>query len=177
LNRGLEDIALKTGYLVSKSSVNTQEDVSELSYPTNAVFVTDVYYAGARLGKLTRGYLDDNVDDWQGAIGAPLGWFSDKGNVVTLYPVPDAVYAVILYYVSTDDALSDDSDVPHLPSAFHIALCYYACREMATADAQGEKAAYCGGKYKEILTSIYKTKQALDNARVSGLVKPSMWSS
>lgn len=177
LNRAIEDMAMKTKYFRSTNTEDTSPGVSDIAYPSNAVTIIDVYYNGEKLGKVTREYMDGTKTAWQSATGAPSDWFVDKEGYFTLYPIPDDTYEIVDYYISIDDALTNDDDVPNMPASFHAALCYFACREMAGADEQREKAAYCGGKYKEILSYMYKDRRAMDNMKVSGLVKPSLWSS
>lgn len=73
--------------------------------------------------------------------------YAIHGNLVYLAPVPDAVYTIRHFHISSPTILAADGDTPEAPAMFHEAIAEYATflllrREGAMAEAGGALAAY-----------------------------------
>jgi len=175
LNRALEDIALRTGYIQSQATTTLSSGVSEMLYPRDAIRILSIDYNDAPLEKTTMEWLDQNIENWRKESGPPSKWFEWRNFTYGIYPVPDTDYIVRVHYIATDDELVNDVDTPNLPAPFHIALCYFACREMAGEDEQLEKASYCGGKYKELVSELYRMNIKARKFKAPNVIKLEGW--
>lgn len=136
LNRGLEDIAVKTGYLTWKWLITTIIDQREYPYPDTAKSIYRMEYNGEPLPSCDTPTLDEALAAWQAATGAPTNWYHSWNRAIGLYPTPDAQYSVYAYGFDRGATLSDDSDTPLIPDQFHRAPALFAGYQILRADKE-----------------------------------------
>lgn len=134
LNRGLEDIAVKTGYLTWKWLVSTTADKREYPYPDTAKSLYRLEYDGKPLPPTDFPVLDKALEEWQAATGPPENYYHSWNRAFGIYPTPDNTYSVYLYGFDRGATLSDDDDVPLIPDHFHRAPALFAAYNIKRAD-------------------------------------------
>lgn len=170
LNRALEDIASKTEYVRSEATWTTTADEEEIPYPSDAFFIIRIEYNDEELPETSRERLDEEDADWEGAdAGAPKKWYPDRNMTYALQPKPDAAYALTVYYLSIDDALTGASDTPNLPTAWHKALSFYAAGWMKVTDGEIMAGNKYLKEYREIVFGEAKKIVLREKFRKSGV--------
>lgn len=138
LNRGLEDIAIKTGYGTSLYLLTTVVGVREYDYPANAKNIIRLEYNDEWLPSINIIGLDESSDNsgipWLTATGAPKNWYPSFARKYGIYPTPEGAYAINVYHFSKGAVLVDDADEPLIPVYFHIAPALYAAYQIKRAD-------------------------------------------
>ncbi len=134
LNRGLEDIAVKTGYLTYKWPVTTVATVRETSYPSTAKSIYRVEYDGVPLPVTDFPVLDEALEAWQAATGPPENWYHSWNRYYGIYPTPDDTYPISIYGFHRGNTLVNDGDEPLIPDQFHRAPALFAAFNIKRAD-------------------------------------------
>jgi len=143
LNRALEDIANKTGFLTTRyplATIPTQREYAMATYFAGAKLLFRATYNNDWLPPTSIIDLDEIADDsgspWLTATGSPANWyFSNQGNP-SIYPIPDDAYTVNFYGMSKDTTLVNDGDTPGLPGQFHLAPCLFAAAQIKREDKE-----------------------------------------
>ncbi len=161
LNRGLEDIAVKTGYLTWKWSVPTEEDKREYPYPSTAKSIYRVEYNGEPLPVTDYIVLDDTLATWQSETGEPQNWYHSWNRAFGVYPTPDDVYTLYLYGFDRGATLVDDDNTPLIPDQFHMAPAYFAARQIAREDKELSVAASLNKDYMLMVADMIKERSVI----------------
>jgi hypothetical protein len=112
------------------------------------------------------------VDEWPAARGRPSA-YSAYGTVLTLYPVPDAVYTLQLRYLREPTSLSLDADTAGIPDSYVDALVAWARYKLFRAEDDIQAAQFWRGEFE---SSVAELRADLQRRNVSGVKQvPSMW--
>lgn len=140
LNGGLEDIAIKTGYLTWKWKYTLVKDKREYPYPAEAKSLYRMEYNDEPLSPCDIPEMDEVTKEtgikWLTATGPPQNWYHAWNRAIGFYPTPNAQYFVYAYAFSKAAILSDDADVPLIPDQFHLAPALFAAYQILRADKE-----------------------------------------
>ena len=124
LNDAERQYCTDTDYSVKKSTaLTTDSGTREYDAPADCLSVQEVYYGGARLGRLD---IEDTIHSDGDHSGPPTGFYVENQKI-RLEPIPTAAVTLTVLYYSMGGAMSAVGDVPIIPAEHHMALVFYAC--------------------------------------------------
>lgn len=106
--------------------------------------------------------LQEYPDPSSVTSSAPRYWYR-YGNEIKVFPSPDLAYTVTLYYIKKPTELSNDADVPEVPSNFEELLVLGATYRVHEVKDNYDKAAITERRYIEALDQMvnrYSKRQA-----------------
>lgn len=119
---------MEWAFQVSQAVAVKDQALYEL--PSDFIAITEVYFDGKPLSIVERGDLSTIATTWQShPSGLPKYAYKADNDVVGLYPQPDADNdgkTIQIQYICIPAALSGESDVPDLHTAFQMCLPFYA---------------------------------------------------
>lgn len=187
LNRGLEDIAVKTGYLTSKWTTSTSNTVREYDYLTNMLRLYRIEYSGQQLPPCDILGMDEITEEtnikWLTASGPPQNWYHSYDRMFAIYPTPNGEYSLDLYGFSKDTVLSDDAHVPLIPDHFHVAPALFAAYQILREDKELITAASLRNEYCKpatrtgIIYDMIKEKRKMKHIAKGRTIKLARWTS
>jgi len=187
LNRGLEDISVKTGYLTWKWKYTLVATKREYSYPTEAKSLYRMEYNDLPLPPSDIPGMDEVAEEtgikWLTASGPPQNWYHAWNRAVGFYPTPDAQYFVYAYGFSKAAVLTDDDSVPLIPDHFHAAPALFAAYQILREDKELITAASLRNEYYKpatrtgIIYDMIKEKRKMNNLAKGRTIKLARWSS
>ncbi len=143
LNRAMEDIANKTGYLMSRfplATVAGKRDYDMNTYFDEAKLLFRAVYNNEWLPPTSVMDLDESSDEsgtpWLTDTGAPTNWYFNSQGDPCIYPIPDDIYEVGFYGMRLDSVLVNDVQTPGLPPQFHLAPCLFAAAQIKREDKE-----------------------------------------
>ena len=161
LNRGLEDIAIKTGYLTWKWKITTTANKREYPYPATAKSIYRMEYDGKPLSSTDFPVLDEALEEWQAATGAPENWYHSWNRAFGVYPTPNDVYNIYAYGFDRGATLADDADIPLIPDLFHIAPAYFAARQIVREDKELSVSASLNKDYMLMIADMITERESI----------------
>jgi len=178
LNRGLEDIAAKTGYLLSSTTQNTTPSQRVYNNPSGCLWIDRIEYNDEVLPKNTKERLDIHAQNsnWLAQSGAPKVWYVENESQFGIYKIPDSSYSLTIYYFSLDTTLSVGTDTPNLPSQHHLAICYFAAWKIKQAEGELDAMNSFKADYYDCLRVMQEEKRKRESGR-RNLIKLADWSS
>lgn len=163
INDGERDIAAKTGCLESIDSVTTTASSRLVQF--NGHKLTDVEYyisASSRVGlrecTLKQiGHLNYN--------GATPQYWARWGQYVVLDPLPGATTYTLYLYISDYPSIemSEDTDEPQIPAAFHESIVHYALYRYLLRD---RKFSMVAPAYANYISGIQLLKDRIVKKRI-----------
>lgn len=140
INDGLALIARRVDYYVDDAAYpfQTTSGTGTYAMPANLARARSLSDTDRRIEMEYVSIRD--IDKSSVTNGAPMFYTLNSSNLV-LYPVPDNVYNLQLRYWSMPAVLSDDNDVPQLPSDWTHLLWVYAvwqCYEAEDDPSMGQ---------------------------------------
>lgn len=140
LNRGLDDIAAKTGYMTWKWKYTLINTKREYPYPAEAKSLYRMEYNDEELPPCDVPALDEVTSEtgtkWLTETGPPRNWYHSWNRGIGFFPTPDNTYIVYAYGFHEAAVLSDDDSVPLIPDHFHLAPALYAAYQILRADKE-----------------------------------------
>lgn len=129
--------------------------------PTNFVQAIDLVLTTSGLEKRLP-FIDVREIDWQypdptdtSAHPSNIPEYAYKyGTTIRVYPAPASAYTVTLRYIKKPTELSDDDDVPEIPSEFEELLVVGAAYRAHQVKDNYDKAAILQNKYDELLQKL-----------------------
>lgn len=183
LNRGLEDIAIKTGYLTWKWLLSTVATHREYPYPDTAKSIYRLEYNGKSLPPCDFPILDEALEGWQAATGPPENWYPSWNRAFGIYPTPNAIYTVYIYGFDRGATLVDDANVPLIPDHFHLAPALFAAYQIMREDKDLTTMGSLRNEYYNpatrsgIIYNMIKEKRKMKHVASGTTVKLAKWSS
>lgn len=95
----------------------------------------------------------DPDDTTRHAAAVPNDWYY-YAETIRVFPVPDSAYTATLRYYKKPTLLSDDADVPELPSEFEELLVVGAACRVLQVKGNYDQAGVLENKYAEILQKL-----------------------
>lgn len=168
LNAAIEDVAAHTKYCRSEDVFTTTATEEEIPYPTDAIAIVRIEYDGEELAKTSRDKLDSEDADWEDADGGPPEeWYPDRNLTFGLKPAPDVAYDITIFSVSKGNTLTNPTDTPNIPSAFHRMLSLFACGNMKREDGEVDASRSLFAEYNRLREKLAKLKKTEEH-RSSG---------
>jgi len=122
----------------------------EIYDPTNTSYII-------KLDELRWPRIEANGDWMFPSTGAQPKRYITRGSQFDLYPIPDDVYDIRIYYDARPIAMDDDADIPTAPLDFHDMIVYWACllaKKQNEEDDEGYAALFNARKVELIQTLI-----------------------
>jgi len=187
LNRGLEDIAVKTSYLTWKWKYTLMKDKREYPYPAQAKSLYRMEYNDLPLSPCDIPGMDEVTEEtgikWLTATGPPQNWYHAWNRALGFYPTPDAQYFVYAYGFSKAAVLTNGDSVPLIPDQFHLAPALFAAYQILREDKELITAASLRNEYYKpatrtgIIYDMIKEKRKMKNIAKGRTIKLARWSS
>ena len=187
INRGLEDISIKTGYLTWKWLITTIATKREYPYPTEALRLFRLEYNNQQLPPCDIPGMDEVTEEtgtkWLVETGPPTNWYHSWDRAFGIYPTPDKHYSVYGYGFHKAAVLSDDAHVPLIPDQFHIAPALFAAYQILREDKELLTMGSVRNEYYRpatrtgIIYDMIKEKRKMNNLAKGRTIKLATWSS
>jgi hypothetical protein len=124
---------VRQDYFTISATFNTAVSTKSYALPSDCKFIRRMeLYDTADANNLTK--IDEirfpRIEangDWLFTQNGQPRRYSIRGTQFDLYPIPDSVYPIRLYYDKTQLPLATDSDVPTAPTDYHDMIVYWAC--------------------------------------------------
>lgn len=164
---GAEDIALRTKCLKTYAEFSTSESTLEYDFSEDSLanFIslaevwffrdTDIY---DRLIRVSRDKLSILQSEYRGRSGYPT-CYCYEDRVLELECTTDADLTVRVYYYKLPATMTEDADIPGIPTKFHQSIIYYVCWKFAESGGTEDenKIIYFRNQYLESLTTLKET--------------------
>ena len=187
LNRGLEDIANKTGYLTWKWLIVTTATKREYPYPSDALRLFRLEYNNEPLPPCDIPGMDEATEEtgiiWLTATGPPQNWYHSWNRALGIWPTPDNAYSIYAYGFSKGAVLTDDDSVPYLPDQFHLAPALFAAYQILREDKDLITMGSVRNEYYKpatrsgIIYDMIKEKRKMKNIARGRTIKLARWKS
>lgn len=92
------------------------------------------------------------------AAGAPSHITIDPNDNIVLGPTPNDTYVVVGEYHRSSQVLSDNADVPEMPSDFHMAIVYQAMEDHGLFESATEIIVRGQRKYRRMIRNLEQTQ-------------------
>jgi len=167
LEEAQEQFVLDTRALVDSTTATPITDQQEYALPSDVLDINRLAHRGLELQRISKFDLDFySSQDWTADKGTPKYYYVDldpNNKKYGLYPIPQGEDAIasslVIEYIKIPPVLSSDSSVPldshTLMIPYHMALAYYAARQLLLADPTQEnivKAVAYGREYETFVT-------------------------
>lgn len=187
LNRGLEDIAIKTGYLTWKWLITTSADKREYPYPDDALRLFRLEYNNGLLSPCDIPGMDEVTEEtgtkWLTVTGPPENWYHSWDRAFGIFPTPDKHYSIYGYGFHKCAILVDDANMPLIPDHFHMAPALFAAYQILREDKDLTTMASLRNEYCKpatrtgIIYDMIKEKRKMKHIASGTTVKLARWSS
>ncbi len=141
VNDGYEDFLQRTACWIERSTVTTTAGTADYDMDQDIMQIVELYLtaSGASESTLMQRVSPVEILDYRRASSdaeSPSRRYATQGhNMLMLWPTPDAVDTLTIYYVPRPSTMSASTDTPSLvPPQYHRALEFYALAEMADYD-------------------------------------------
>lgn len=155
INDGLLEIARRTQQPQASASTSTvvgQSVYSLTTFAADILRLRSVKYAGSVLEGMSMEDADTQFPDHERAgqgSGTPR-WFWVWAEQITLWPAPDAVGTLKLFYVKRPAAVALDADVPGIPTHMHGDLVDYVVAQVYETVGDAPAAERRMGRFEQI---------------------------
>lgn len=136
LNDAMKDISINNNLLQVKATSPAVAGTSEYSMPTDILTLQSVKFNGSLLTGLSIQEADTYVqghDSTPEATGVPTHYWV-WASTINVYPTPQAVGTLMLYYTRVPNVLTLDTDVPEIPAPYHPRLVEYCIAQAYELD-------------------------------------------
>jgi hypothetical protein len=139
INDGMREVAQKNELLQVTATIPTAAGVAEYPFPDNALKLLTVTQKGRPLRGLGfKEYLNFTQDANNVYQGVPDTFTVWAGNI-WLNPMPQFPGELKIFYVRHPVEVEEESDVPELPSTYHMRLVEYCLAQAAEFDENDEQ--------------------------------------
>jgi len=157
-NDAQKEIALQNKLMQTISSSSTVIDTYEYTLPTDLLALRAVRYNKVKLTMTTMDELDTIVKDRSSESGTP-GYYYTFADTLTLWPVPDAVGTLEVYYTQVPTELTSDASSLTLPAQYDNRVVEYCVAQAAELDDNLE---HYQLKMSQFQNGIDTAKQTID---------------
>lgn len=162
INSGLQQINREQRILKDIATTPTVIGTTTYTFPTPRVLQIEMLqYNGRPLDSMTFNEFQEYIavhDPNNIQTGTPLYWY-EWGPNVNLYPKPDAVGTLTLYYVKYPDEIDSGSDTLTLPDNYYDALLQYCLQQAYEQDDDWTGSAQKQAQFKESLAVLTEDSQ------------------
>ena len=162
INSGQQEINRQSRILKDVATTPTVIGTASYSFPTPRVVDIEILqYNGRPLGHMSFNEFQEYVainDPSQTYTGTPLYWYEYGANI-SLYPVPDAVGTLTLYYVKYPDDVDSAGDTLTIPDNYFDVLLQYCLQQAYEQDDDWTGSAQKQQQIKDSLASLSEDGQ------------------
>lgn len=130
VNEGVVDVVIQTACAISSTSISLTSGTSDYSLSASIMRIYDAYVSSNSVSYYLQHVTPDDVLAMRRASLAnvsPAVYYAVAGNLLMVYPTPDATQSMIVYYVPRPATLSGSADTPsEIPAEYHPGVEYYA---------------------------------------------------
>lgn len=94
----------------------------------------------------------------------PVHWSISPADEFCLGPVPDAAYMVRGEYIKGPQTLAANSDIPELPTRFHLIIVWHALIMMARFDEGVFQAGYAAQQFQQMMRALSRDQRPAPRA-------------
>jgi hypothetical protein len=153
INEGVADVLLRTGCKVAKATMTLTAGTDDYELSTSILQVKTIY-ASTTSDDLPFEQVSEvdivRLRRAAGGSGSASRYYAlAGGNLLMIYPTPDAADVLTVYYVPRPATLTAGGDTPsEIPAEYHKAVRFYALGE--AADYDDDKSAQEGDRYRAL---------------------------
>jgi hypothetical protein len=133
INDGMREAAIQNNLLQVKGTINTIAGTAAYAFPTDVLKLHSLLYDGNSLDLQTLQDVNDSYTTATATQGVPqVAWI--WAGQINLYPVPNAVKVMTVYYIRNPVEVSTTSAAPELHESYHKRLVDYCLAQVAEMD-------------------------------------------
>ncbi len=157
INSGLQQINRDNRIIKGVATTPTVIGQTAYTFPgVNVLHIEKLVYNGRPINwrnfnEVSDWILEEDPNSTQ--TGEPILWY-EWGNELNLYPKPDAVRNLSLYYVGYPAAVSASGDVLTIPDSYFDALLNYVLQQAYEQDDDWAASQLKGAQYKDAVSSL-----------------------
>lgn len=121
VNQAQTEIIAQNGFNKAAATQSSVAGTQTFTLPTDVVQVESIQFDGAALQNLSFEEANNRFRGNQLGTGTPTTWFV-WGNSVYLYPVPDSVKNLTIFYVKAPNIVSSPADMLSCPDRYFNAI-------------------------------------------------------
>lgn len=138
INDAQKDIARASGLLQVTASSSTVIGTAAYALPASILSLRSVRFNGIVLGPLTINQAEELVNNYDAGTatigtGVPINFWV-WGGQINLYPIPNSVGTLKMYYVREPVEVTLGADTPELPVQFHPRIVEYCLAQAYELD-------------------------------------------
>lgn len=157
INSGQQEINRQQRILKDIAVTPTIIGTSGYAFPTPKILqIETLQYKGKPLDQMSFNAFQEYIqvsDPEATQTGTPLYWY-EWGTNINLYPIPDAVENLTLYYVKYPDDIANVSDTLTIPDNYYDALLQYCLQQAYEQDDDWTGSAQKQQQLKEQLSAL-----------------------
>lgn len=134
------------GLIQGLSTQSTVAGTQSYSYPSNAVFIKRVLYAGRGLKELTFREWEERVVSGTAPSGNPFEYMV-WNNLIYLVPTPNAIATLTIYSENQQSSITSASSTIDIPSVLHGRLADGVISLMYAKDLNSQMATFFESKW------------------------------
>lgn len=157
-NDAQQEVALQNRLLQTVANQNTAVGTQEYTLPADLLALRGVRYDKLRLTLLTMDDIDNVVQDRTEDQATPQYYWT-YGSSISLWPVPDEIKSITVYYTATPTTLTIVGDALSLPTQYNNRVIEYCVAQAAELDDNLE---HYQLKMSQFQSGIDSTKNALE---------------
>lgn len=144
-NFSFNTIASQDAYTSLQAGITTRF----LQWNTTNIILNNSFIPHIDWSDFVAAYALSNIQS-----GQPIACTTTPAIELKFAPSPNAAYAVSGEYYKTPQELAVDSDIPEMPTTFHMAIVYRAMMKYARYDAAGEIYSDAQIEYRRMIKSL-----------------------
>jgi hypothetical protein len=157
INSGQQEINRQNRIIKDKATTPTVIGTRDYTFPTPRILQIELLqYNGRPLDYMKFNEAQEYVayhDPLNTQTGTPIYWW-EWGGSLELYPTPDAVGTLTLYYVKYPDDVAINSDLLTIPDSYFDALVQYCMQQAYEQDDDFTGSSIKGQQVKESLQTL-----------------------
>lgn len=152
-NTGVANIASNIPINEAIATANTVIGLDKYALPTDILAIKEVQIGTVMLTRVDFTEAKTTIStDAVGATGIPYWWYNFANNVF-LYPVPNSILPINIYYNSQPTQIAVTTDLLGIPNRYFDLLCHYV---MARAYELDENPSMMGAKLNQFEAELKK---------------------
>ena len=157
--------ASRSDFFTVSATFNTISGTKSYAWPTDCKYIRriEVYDTSdpSNILKLDEMKFPrtEAVGSWDISYPGQPRMYISRGGQIDLYPIPDSVYPLRIYYEPRQSDLATDSDSPLSPVDFHDMLVYWTCvlAMLQNSESGDEFAGLFNLRKNELLESLFSS--------------------
>jgi hypothetical protein len=162
VNDAQREITVEQNLLQAKATASSVVGQVEYTIPTDTLTLRSVKFQGRKLQPMSLNEADEAIPDLDDTANYPSGTPSSFwvwANNISLYPKPDTVQTLEIYYTRQPAAVTATSDEPEVPLSYHNRIVEYCLAQAYELDENWQAAQ---AKSQQFERGLDKLKDTVD---------------